>query len=613
MSSSLNADGGTGLSGYSDTLAQSFFVDRNLLLTKIDLYFSQKHSKLPVELSIRKMENGTPSASVVPNSVVVVPSDSITTSANANVATTFTFAVPVRLESGQYCFALSSDSKQHRVYVGALGGEDTATGSIISKQPYSGVMLMSTNGVNWTVDQTRDIKFKIYRANVTSTSATVDLVVSKDTLKQPTVAFLESNPFQAYSGHSILRVYHKKHGFSNGSFVMYNGVPGYQAYSSNTSGNVTSINNIPTPLLANTFLTVSNVTLDSYTVALSTNAAITANITPGRFGGQGIIATTLLPYSSIYPSISTVIPPKTAINHKLKTTDTSFTVSNFESVTPDTINFTDTKLLVDSKNSDTSMSGAESFVYRLELKSNDTYVSPMIDLPFTSAVFITPDINSPSTADNLTTDLVTIASANTRISFSATGNVSIGGSNERANVKAMVPGAYVTISGAGDPTNNGTFRLTTVSNDGAYFNIPSANAEALGNAITIVYRPMYVSDEAATGSSTHANYVTRKIELATPATSLLVKFSMAKPVNSDIEVYYKLQNGNEATSFDNKEYTLLSNYSTVRNTVDGQFVEVERIVNSLASFNAFVIKIVLKSSSISSYPRVKDLRIIALE
>ena len=40
MSSSLNADGGTGLSGYSDTLAQSFFVDRNLQLTKIDLFYS---------------------------------------------------------------------------------------------------------------------------------------------------------------------------------------------------------------------------------------------------------------------------------------------------------------------------------------------------------------------------------------------------------------------------------------------------------------------------------------------------------------------------------------------------------------------------------------------
>jgi len=612
MSTSLSVDGGTGLSGYSDTLAQTFFVDKNLLLTKIDLFFSAKNNNLPVELTLRKIENGIPSSAPLPNSVVVVDAASIITSANANVSTSFTFPVPVKLESGQYCFTLSSDSREHRLYVGAIGGEDITTGSIISKQPYSGVMLMSTNGINWTEDQTRDIKFKIYRANVTSTTAMVDLVLSQNVFNKPTVEILDRDPLQAYNGQNILRVYHKKHGFGNGAYVMLNGVPGYLGYSTNTSANTTTINNIPTQLIANTYLTVSNVTTDSYTVAITANAATTANITSGRFGDRGISATTHLPYSALYPSISTVIPPRTSIAHKLKTTDTSYTVSSFQSVSPDTITFSDTKLIVDSENASVSMSGADSFVYRLELKSNDSYVSPMIELPFTSAVFVTPDINSPGTTDNLTTDLVTIASANTKISFSATGNVSVGGSLEQANVKSMVPGAYVTITNAGDPTNNGTFRLTSVSNDGAYFNIPSANAEPQGNAITIVYRPMYVSDEAASGSSTKANYVTRKIELATPATGLLVRFAASKPLNSDIEVYYKLQNGSEAAGFDTKEYTQLT-LDTIPNTVEGQYVDVEKFVDSLSSFTAFVVKIVFKSSSIASYPMVKDLRIIALE
>ena len=43
------------------------------------------------------------------------------------------------------------------------------------------------------------------------------------------------------------------------------------------------------------------------------------------------------------------------------------------------------------------------------------------------------------------------------------------------------------------------------------------------------------------------------------------------------------------------------------------FVDIEKFVDSLASFSAFVIKIVLKSTSIAAYPKVKDLRIIALE
>ena len=612
MATSLNGDSGIGLSGYTDTLAQSFFVDRNLLLTKVDLYFSDKDAQLPVELSIRKIENDRPSANVITNSVVVVDASSIVTSANANIATSFTFPVPVRLDSGQYCFALSSDTKKHRVYVGQIGGEDTATGSTISKNPYSGVMFMSTNGVNWSIDQTRDIKFKLYRANVTSSTATVDFVMAKNTLSTPFITVLENDPFQSFNRVSTVRVNHKKHGFPSGAYVKFNGLAGEFNYSVNTTSNVTTFNNIPVTLLANTYLQVSNISLDSYTVDVNANAMVLANISGGRFGRSGITTTTLLPFAAVYPSVGTETPPRTNIGYKLKTTDSNFTVSNFEDISADTKEFADTKILVDSKNRNTSMSGAESFTYRVTLASSDPYVSPMVDTSFASAVFVTPDINSPSTADNLNVDLVTIASANTKISFSATGNVSIGGSLEQANVKTMAPGAFVTITNAGDPTNNGTFRLTAVSNDGKFFNIPSANVEPQGNAITIVYRPRYISDEAASGSSTRSNYVTRKIELATPATGLLVRFAVSKPTGSDIEVYYKLQSGNEAAGFDSKEYTQVS-LGTITNTVDGQFVDIEKFVDSLSSFNAFVLKFVLRSSSIAAYPKIKDLRIIALE
>ena len=612
MATSLYGDGGIGLSGYTDTLAQSFFVDKNILLTKIDLYFNSKDSQLPVELSIRKVENDKPSANVIVNSVVVVPASSISTSANATTATTFTFPVPVRLDTGQYCFTLSSDTKKHRVYVGQLGGEDLTTGSIISKNPYSGVMFMSTNGINWTIDQTRDIKFKIYRANVTSTTATVDFVMQKNTMSTPFITVLENDPFQSYNNVSTVRVRHKRHGFPSGATVKFNNLAGEFDLTLNATSNVNTFNNIPVTLLANTFLTVSNTSIDSYTVDVGANAMVLANISGGRFGRSGITATTLLPFSTIYPSIGAEIPPRTNIGYKVKTTDSSFTVSNFEDISTDTKEFLDSRILVDSKNRDLSMGGAESFVYRVTMTSSDPYVSPMIDTSFASAVFVTPDVNSPSSADNLNVDLVTIANANTLISFNSTGNVTIGGDLEKANVKTMVPGAFVTITTSGTVTNNGTFRLTAVSNEGASFSIPVSNAVPTGNVTSIVYRPMFVSDEAASGSSTKANYVTKKIELATPATSLLVRLAVSKPVNSDIEVYFKLQNGNEASGFDTKEYTQLD-LGTIKNTVDGQYVDIEKFVDSLASFSAFVLKIVLKSTSIASYPKVKDLRIIALE
>ena len=610
MSVSLNTDGGTGKQGYLDTLAQSFFVDRPIHATKIDLYFSNKEGTLPVELSLRKIENNLPSPNVIAGSSVVVNAADITTSDNSYTATSFTFPVPVLLESGQYCFALSSDSKNNQVYVATMGADDLLTTSIISKQPYSGVMFMSSNGVTWEPDQTRDVKFKLYRANVTSTTATIDLRLKKNNFSHHNVTILDANPFKSFAGSAVLRVYHNNHGFPSGSYVKFDGVNGNFTNQANANSFVT-LNGIPYDNLSNTYLTVSNVTNNGYTVILGTNAATTANITSGRLGGYGVVASTMLPYSTLYPSISVQAPAKTSVSHSVKTTDSSFAVSSLTDVNPDQIDFNDVKLLVDGKNSTVSMSGADSFGYRLTLSSDDSYVSPVINLPMSSMLFVSPDINSPASTDNLTVDLVNIVSANTGFSFATSGVVTVSHADVKANVKTMRAGAYVTIANAGNPTNNGTFRLVAVANDGSTFRLPSAALEGTGNAITLTYRPNFIDEVAASASSSRAKYVTRKFELATPATGLLVRFAVSKPVNTDIEVYYKTLDGTEISTFEEKEYTQLS-LGTIATTVKDEFVDVEKFIENLSAFSAIVVKVVLKSTTIANYPEVKDLRIIAL-
>lgn len=610
MSVSLNTDGGTGKQGYLDTLAQSFFVDRPIHATKLDVFFSGKEGTLPVELSLRKIENNLPSQNVIAGSSVVVDAADIVTSANSYSSTSFTFPVPVLLDSGQYCFALSSDSKKNQVYVASMGATDLITESIISKQPYSGVMYLSSNGVTWEADQTRDIKFKLYRANVTSTNATVDLVLKKNNFSHHNITILNGNPFKSFAGTDVVRVNQTNHGFPTGAYVKFDGVRGNFTYQANANAYVT-LNGIPYEYLNNTYLTVSNVTNNGYTVILGTNAATTANITAGSFGGYGIVASTMLPYSTLYPSISAQSPAKTSVTHSVKTTDTSYTVSSLTTINPDQINFDDVKLIVDDKNRTASMSGAESFGYRMTLTTSDSYVSPVINLPMSSMLFVAPDINSPTSADNLAVDLVTIVSANVGISFAASGVVTVANAGVQANVKTMRTGAYVTISGAGNANNNGTFRLVSVASDGSTFRIPSANLEAAGNAITLTYRPNFIDDKAASASSSRAKYVTRKFELATPATGLLVRFAVSKPVNTDIEVYYKTLDGTEFGTFEEKEYTQLS-LDTITTTIKDQFVDVEKFVENLTAFSAIVVKVVLKSTTIANYPEVKDLRIIAL-
>lgn len=614
MAISLNADQGIGLSEKLDTLAQSFLVDQPRYITKLGLFFSQKEGVLPIEVSLRKIENDSPSANIVPNSHVVLDIDNITTSANSLIETTITFPLPVYLDSGEYCFTLSSDTKNNKVYTAALGGQDIATSAIISKQPYTGVMFMSSNGREWSVDQTRDIKFKLYCAKFTSTVASVDFKLKNDGLDQTNITYLDKDQFKTFNASDVIRVFHENSGFTEGKLVKFNGLAGGLDYIANAN-NVVKVNGIPFEKLENVVFTVHNVSSTGYTVTVDIDSATKANVTAGTFPYSGAAVTTMVPYSTLVSGISEIVPLKTTSSHKVRTTDETLTVSDYVPIEFGSISFTDTQLLVDEINNAASMSDSESFYYKVELSTNDEFVSPVINIPFSSALFISPQINDPSLADNLTIDNILIANASTSISFTfsnTTGFVNIANASIQSNVRAMQKGSYVTISNTLNANNTGTFRVTNIADDGSYFEIPTAKTENAGNAISILYRPMYISDEAAFGTSSKAKYITRKITLASPSTAFNMRMTVSKPAGSDIEVYYKTQNNNEVATFESKEYTKLD-MGEIQTTLTNQFVEIESTVDGLNEFDAFIIKIVLKSSSMATYPTVSDFRFIALQ
>ena len=84
-----------------DPLAQSFSIDTPSVITKLDLYFSSKDSTLPVFLQIRKNVNGLPGPDIVPLTQKIIYPSEITTTSNANVATSVSFTNPVFLDTGE--------------------------------------------------------------------------------------------------------------------------------------------------------------------------------------------------------------------------------------------------------------------------------------------------------------------------------------------------------------------------------------------------------------------------------------------------------------------------------------------------------------------------------
>ena len=163
-----------------DPLAQTFIIgdiETGAFITSLDLYFQSTSATLPVTVEIVTVENGIPTQKVVPfsqvslNPYTIDGSGAYTTtrivqiSGTGTAATRFTFSDPVYLKAGaEYAIVVKSNDPAYRMYVARVGGTDLATGQKITKNVYTGVMLMSQNASTWTPDQTRDFKFVLNRA-----------------------------------------------------------------------------------------------------------------------------------------------------------------------------------------------------------------------------------------------------------------------------------------------------------------------------------------------------------------------------------------------------------------------------------------------------------------
>jgi hypothetical protein len=172
---------------YHDPLAQSFIVgndedDANgVFITSVDIYFYTKSSaNSPVTVEIRTMELGTPTLIRIGDSVTLNP-DQINVSDDGTVPTKFTFNYPIYLEpNAEYALVLlSPESTEYQVFIAQMNEVTVETKNLpgpvqqtYNQQWGNGSLFKSQNGSIWTADQNQDLKFKLYRADFTTTSAT---------------------------------------------------------------------------------------------------------------------------------------------------------------------------------------------------------------------------------------------------------------------------------------------------------------------------------------------------------------------------------------------------------------------------------------------------------
>jgi hypothetical protein len=165
---------------WTDPLAESFLIDstaypNGVFISSIDLYFVSKDPSIPVTVQLRPTVNGYPSSSDVygyasktlyPASVVVNNINLATMKGYADTnfkATTFTFDTPVYLEAGEHSFVVMANSDKYRLAYATIGETVYNSSTVMTSNPYNGVMFKSQNASTWTSDQYSDITFKLKR------------------------------------------------------------------------------------------------------------------------------------------------------------------------------------------------------------------------------------------------------------------------------------------------------------------------------------------------------------------------------------------------------------------------------------------------------------------
>ena len=127
----------------------------------------------------------------------------------------------------------------------------------------------------------------------------------------------------------------------------------------------------------------------------------------------------------------------------------------------------------------------------------------------------------------------------------------------------------------------------------------------------------FVADTAKQGGSSAAKYITRPIVLANDSSALDVRLSAYIPGTSEVELYFRLSNADDARNMQELIWTPFNTDGSPDTAIapiddNTTFREYKYSADNLNKFTAFQLKVVMKGTVSSYPPRVKDLRGIAL-
>ena len=383
-----------GESSGADPLAQTFFIDsienpNGVFITKVRIFFATKSSTVPVRCEIRPVENGIPQGFRIPGAVkflgpseVNIPSDLTDLDNIRSNGTDFVFEEPIYLTPGrEFAIVLLAETTDYTVHVAKT--YDFIIGSTaarVASQPAMGSFFLSQNGSTWTPDQERDLMFILFRAQFASSGTATFGNVNNLREKLLGPSFLTD------SGGTEVQVLLQGHGLQKNDKVFISGPrdsDGSGTLDSDVSGAFSTVYRI----LGSR--TVTKVDHTGFTFAADSNAAATLLV-----GGNNAVVTRNVMFDEFFPNVAILRPSAgTTVSPTVKLTSGSSYASGrntgptnakdaaFSSITLNETNTLQSPsvILNDSNEAKHSVSG-RSFEMNLALATDDTKVSPVVDI-----------------------------------------------------------------------------------------------------------------------------------------------------------------------------------------------------------------------------------------
>ena len=648
---------------WRDPLAESFLVESvgGAFMTSVDLFFKTKDKNLPVSVEIRNMVNGYPGQIILPFSTVTKNPADVNISADSSVATTFTFPSPVYIEDGkEMCFVVFSNSNEYEAHISRMGEPDLITGETISGQPYGGSLFKSQNSSTWTAEQTDDLKFILRQAKFDITQVPALQFENADLPSRK----LQNNPIVTFAGKSYVKVFNYGHGMydvdshlklvsvkgdkSNGALKVtssavtggdvadsgFSGSPSSKTFSltdsdySSYGGSGTGLK-LDVEILASDKDAVNNIYITDPGLGYAANETLTATLETGH-----TITVTITKVGDTLGGlpIELINTPNGNITHH-------------------------SKLQNIGESSDKPAFDMDSF--NIDLNS--------VTAPFTSNNNLSSDVYSFRTTYGA---LETTQGGGDEVV--CTRNLYYDGlhtmipSTKVAGTQIFASCYRTGMSSPEDTNLDADYVLRNTSNfiklnDNAYFDRPSVVASKINQeqrmgsgksfrlllqlrsinanvspvidtgtigALGIMNRinNINVSDDVAHGDTfvplTEPDgdqngmvYITRKVQLKNPATSLKVFADNFRPPSTDLKFMFKVIKQDEETPVDDIGFEFFNTTGTSDTNIpnDGRnFKEYEYTADNLPEFSAFQIKIVGQSTSTCNVPLVSALRCMAL-